>query len=119
MLRADPGVVRQLHLDILRIVAETEAVYGDVGLRLEGGTALAAYHLGHRESEDLDFFGDPHMDARDFGAALQRRLEADVLPDRRRRDSPVSSYVPRPRTRAAPSAWISRGAPRSGWTRRI
>lgn len=74
MLKSNAHVVSRLHLDIMRIVAETEAAYGDVGLRLEGGTALAAYHLGHRESEDLDFFGDPHMDARDFGAALRQRL---------------------------------------------
>ena len=76
MLRADPRVVRRLHLEVMRIVAETEAAYGGVALRLEGGTALAAYHLRHRESEDLDFFGDPHMDARDLGAALRERLVA-------------------------------------------
>jgi hypothetical protein len=79
LLKADLRVVRQLHLDIMRIVAQTEAAYGDVGVRLEGGTALAAYHLGHRESEDLDFFGDLHMDARDFGAALGQRLESSGL----------------------------------------
>ncbi|HEY0155273.1 MAG TPA: nucleotidyl transferase AbiEii/AbiGii toxin family protein [Longimicrobium sp.] len=77
MLSADPRVVRPLHLQIMRVVAETEAAYGDVGLRLEGGTALAAYHLRHRESEDLDFFGDPRMDARDFGAALRERLMSE------------------------------------------
>jgi hypothetical protein len=59
----------------MRVVARAEAAYGEIGLRLEGGTALAAYHLGHRESEDLDFFGDPHMDARDFAAALRSGLE--------------------------------------------
>jgi hypothetical protein len=79
LLKADLRVVRKLHLDIMRIVAQTEAAYGDVGVRLEGGTALAAYHLGHRESEDLDFFGDLHMDARDFGAALGQRLESSGL----------------------------------------
>lgn len=79
MLKADPNVVRPLHLEVMRVVADTEAAYGDVGLRLEGGTALAAYHLRHRESEDLDFFGDPHMDARDFGAALRERLTSEGL----------------------------------------
>jgi hypothetical protein len=67
--------VRPLHLRILREIAETEAEYGFLHLRLEGGTALAAYHLGHRQSEDLDLFGSPSMDARDFGAAVAQRLE--------------------------------------------
>jgi len=79
VLSADPQVVRPLHLHVMRIVAETEAAYGDLGLRLEGGTALAAYHLRHRECEDLGFFGDPQMDARDFGAALRERLMSEGL----------------------------------------
>ena len=47
--------------------------YGGLDLRLEGGTALAAYHLRHRESADLDFFASPGMDARDFAHAVHER----------------------------------------------
>lgn len=54
-------------------VAEAEKEYGGLDLRLEGGTALAAYHLRHRESEDLDFFGTPGMDARDFARLVRER----------------------------------------------
>jgi hypothetical protein len=48
VLKADRRVVSDLHLQIMRVVARTEEAYGEVGLRLEGGTALAAYHLKHR-----------------------------------------------------------------------
>jgi len=60
---------------VLGVVAETEQRYGALGLRLEGGTALAAYYLGHRQSEDLDIFGRADMDARDFGRALADAIE--------------------------------------------
>ncbi len=58
----------------MRAIALAEAEYGSVDLRLEGGTALAAFHLRHRESADLDFFGDPLLDARDFGRFLSEHL---------------------------------------------
>lgn len=79
MHTADPAVVKPLHLRLLRLVARTNAVYGVPGLRLEGGTALAAYHLGHRESEDLDLFGDPTMNAREFGHAVRENAEREDL----------------------------------------
>jgi hypothetical protein len=77
MLRADPSVVRPLHVQVMRIVGRAETEYGPLDLRLEGGTALAAYHLRHRESEDLDFFGAVTMDARDFATVVGRRLEEE------------------------------------------
>lgn len=61
-------MVTPLHLEILQTIAEAQSEYGDLDLRLEGGTALAAYHLKHRRSEDLDFFAHREMDARDFSA---------------------------------------------------
>ncbi len=73
LLRADPSVVRELHRRVLRLVADAQREYGDLGLKLEGGTALAAYYLHHRESEDLDFFGRPGMDAGDFARFVADR----------------------------------------------
>lgn len=72
-LRADRSVVTPLHLQILQIIAQAEQAYGSLDLRLEGGTALAAYFLKHRQSEDLDLFGSPMMDARDFRSFVGER----------------------------------------------
>ena len=55
---------------MMRLVARTAAAAGNTSVRLEGGTALAAYYLGHRESEDLDFFSDYGFDQRAFGDAV-------------------------------------------------
>lgn len=74
MLRANRAVVSEFHLRLMRAVGDAQRAYGDVGIRLEGGTALAAYHLGHRQSADLDFFGDPALNARDFGEFLRSRV---------------------------------------------
>ncbi len=70
-LRAHRRVVSPLHVLILQTVAEAEREYGSLDLRLEGGTALSAYYLMHRQSEDLDLFGFPGMDARDFRSFLE------------------------------------------------
>jgi len=51
---AYPEVVSPLHVRTLGAVARAEEAYGSIDLRLEGGTALAGYYLGHRQSEDLD-----------------------------------------------------------------
>ncbi|MGH7571220.1 MAG: nucleotidyl transferase AbiEii/AbiGii toxin family protein [Gemmatimonadota bacterium] len=77
VLRADPAVVTPLHLELMRQVGAAERDYGDLDLRLEGGTALAAYHLKHRRSEDLDFFAHHEMDARDFSAFVAERLRQE------------------------------------------
>jgi hypothetical protein len=74
LLRAHRLVVSPVHVRVLKAVAETEREYGSLDLRLEGGTALAAYYLMHRQSEALDFFGSPGMDARDFRAFVEGRL---------------------------------------------
>jgi hypothetical protein len=74
LLRAHPLVVSPVHVRILRAVAEAEREYGSLDLRLEGGTALSAYYLAHRQSEDLDFFGSTGMDARDFRAFVEGHL---------------------------------------------
>ena len=71
LLRAHPLVVSPLHVLVLQTVAEAEREYGSLDLRLEGGTALSAYYLMHRQSEDLDLFGSPGMDARDFRSFLE------------------------------------------------
>jgi hypothetical protein len=53
------------------IVAAADRVQNVPNLRLDGGTALAAYHLHHRESEDLDFFADPGLLPAAFGEAVR------------------------------------------------
>ncbi len=78
-LAADPDVISSLQVRLLGLIAEAEREYGSVGLRLEGGTALSAYYLRHRESEDLDLFGDQGLDARDFRAHVVERLAQDGL----------------------------------------
>jgi hypothetical protein len=60
----------------MQIVAEADARYGAPNLRLDGGTALAAYHLGHRVSKDLDFFADYQMNAAAFAEAVREVAEA-------------------------------------------
>jgi hypothetical protein len=74
LLRAHPLVVSPVHVRILKAVAEAEREYGSLDLRLEGGTALSAYYLMHRQSEDLDLFGSPGMDARDFRVFVEGHL---------------------------------------------
>jgi hypothetical protein len=66
VISAIPEVLTPTHTRLIRVVGRAADQYGAPDLRLEGGTALAAYYLGHRESEDLDFFGDPGLNARRF-----------------------------------------------------
>ena len=63
----------------MQVIAAAGPAYGISNLRLGGGTALAAYHLHHRESEDLDFFADPPLDARDWGKFVQARCAAEGI----------------------------------------
>jgi hypothetical protein len=59
----------------MQVVAEADARYGAPNLRLDGGTALAAFHLGHRVSKDLDFFGDYQMNAAAFAEVVREVAE--------------------------------------------
>lgn len=61
----------------MRLVAGAAPEFGVSNLRLQGGTALAAFHLHHRESEDLDFFADAPLDARPWGEFV-RHVAADA-----------------------------------------
>jgi hypothetical protein len=61
----------------MQIVAQADAAYGAPNLRLDGGTALAAYYLHHRQSEDLDFFADPGLNAPAFGEAVREAAAAE------------------------------------------
>lgn len=70
-------VVTPSHIRLMQLVADVGERYGAPNLRLEGGTALAAYYLGHRESEDLDFFSDPGLDARSFLASVTDAAAAE------------------------------------------
>lgn len=73
-LRADPRVLTEAHRRILHAAARAHERYGDVQLRLEGGTALSAYYLHHRESEDLDLFGAGGLHADAFATTLAEEL---------------------------------------------
>lgn len=59
----------------MAIVAEADARYGAPNLRLDGGTALAAFHLGHRVSKDLDFFADYQVNAAAFAEVVRQVAE--------------------------------------------
>jgi Nucleotidyl transferase AbiEii toxin, Type IV TA system len=72
--KADPRVVTPFHVRLMQLIADAGPRYGASNLRLQGGTALAAYHLHHRESEDLDFFADSPIDARDWGKFVQAHV---------------------------------------------
>lgn len=78
-LAMNPLVVSPLQLRVARVLGHSQSDYGDafaaVGLRLDGGTALASYYLGHRESDDLDFFGTPAMHSADVAATMSALLE--------------------------------------------
>ena len=63
----------------MRAVGHAAAAFGDIGLRLEGGTALAAYYLRHRESEDLDFFTVRELAIPEFVEFLVPHLTAAGL----------------------------------------
>lgn len=60
----------------MQIVAEADARYEAPNLRLDGGTALAAFHLGHRVSKDLDFFADFQLNAAAFAEVVRELAEA-------------------------------------------
>jgi hypothetical protein len=92
MLRADPAVVTPFHIKVMRAVGEAEQKYGSFDLRLEGGTALAAYHLHHRESEDLDFFAGQQIDIRDWMLFLEPRLTGAGFGIRLERE-PIMSFA--------------------------
>jgi hypothetical protein len=79
VLHPHPLVVSPLHVRVLEAIAEAEREYGSLDLRLEGGTALSAYYLAHRQSENLDVFGSPGMDARDFRAFIEDYLPGKAL----------------------------------------
>lgn len=77
MLRsANLAVVTPFHIRLMEIVRDAGETHGVENLRLDGGTALAAFHLHHRESEDLDFFCDPPLNAAAFGNEVQSRAAA-------------------------------------------
>lgn len=76
MRSASREVIGPLHIALMGVVAEANALYGDPDLHLDGGTALSAYFLTHRESEDLDFFGGPALNARAFGEVVQEKARA-------------------------------------------
>ncbi len=63
----------------MQVIGAAGPAYGTSDLRLGGGTALAAYHLHHRESEDLDFFADSPLDASDWGSFVQERTAAEGI----------------------------------------
>jgi len=79
MRKANREVIGPLHIAMMRTMAEANAKYGDPDLHLDGGTALSAYFLVHRESEDLDFFGGKNLNAKVLGEMLEETARAAGL----------------------------------------
>lgn len=63
----------------MRVAARAAEAYDAPGFRLDGGTALAAYYLGHRESEDLDFFSDFGVDQRELSSMVVEIASSEGL----------------------------------------
>jgi hypothetical protein len=76
MRKANREVIGPLHVAMMRAMAEANVRYGDPDLHLDGGTALSAYFLAHRESEDLDFFGGKNLNAKALGEILEETARA-------------------------------------------
>jgi hypothetical protein len=74
VLRHDPEVIGELHVQVLRAVARANDATEVPDLRLDGGTALAAFYLSHRQSEDLDVFGGLTLNARALGERVRDEL---------------------------------------------
>ncbi|HEU0055254.1 MAG TPA: nucleotidyl transferase AbiEii/AbiGii toxin family protein [Longimicrobium sp.] len=64
-------MIGTLHLRVLEAVVAINGNEKVPDLRLDGGTALSAFYLGHRQSEDLDFFGGPGLNAAGFADRLR------------------------------------------------
>lgn len=71
MLKHDPAVIGELHVRVLHAAARANETAAIPDFRLDGGTALSAYYLRHRQSEDLDFFGGPALNARELGERVR------------------------------------------------
>jgi hypothetical protein len=78
-LSADTRVVTPAHIAVMRIMGDVVRAYGPTEFRLEGGTALSAYYLHHRESEDLDFFAGLPVEMRAFVPFMHERLTSAGL----------------------------------------
>jgi len=75
MRRLIPGVITPFHAELLRDVPAFVDEYDPaLAIRLNGGTALSAFYLGHRESEDLDFMLTPAANCRAIGEGLVQKL---------------------------------------------
>jgi hypothetical protein len=61
-----PSRLTPLQVDLLEAFFALEQRYV-----LTGGAALAGFYFGHRETEDLDFFGAPGLDLQDAARTLE------------------------------------------------
>lgn len=69
-----PNLLSPLQARVIRVVAD-----GLHGFFLTGGTALAAFHLGHRRSADLDFFTRQKADYETLVKQFVRLMESEGL----------------------------------------
>jgi len=70
----EPGMLTDAQKEILKVFAETE---GASEFYLTGGTALAAFYLHHRYSEDLDLFTGKEDLVPITSRAFERNLERE------------------------------------------
>jgi len=65
-----PEILDTLQIEFLDIIRETSFLKDN--FYLTGGTALAGFYLGHRYSEDLDFFSEQEIDLLNLNTALKK-----------------------------------------------
>jgi predicted nucleotidyltransferase component of viral defense system len=74
-----PGVLTDRQVAFLKAVGESSIAKN---FYLTGGTALTAFYLGHRYSEDLDFFSETEIDTLPLNVFLKEaksKLEFSAL----------------------------------------
>lgn len=71
MTDSSPGALTRLQLDLVREFFAREQRFF-----LTGGAALAGFHLGHRQTEDLDLFSPPGVDLDDAALNLGEAASA-------------------------------------------
>jgi hypothetical protein len=79
MLSNKPNVLSKLHLRILGLVASVQREGTGESVLLVGGTALAAYYLGHRRGDDVQVVAGRDLDTRAWGEAIRHAGGAHEL----------------------------------------
>lgn len=79
MLKCQPGVLDELQVRAIRAVGRVSAARAAPHLWLAGDAALAAFYLGHREPDGLEFSASRVLDARAVGEPFREELRWDGI----------------------------------------